>query len=136
MLLDEGKIRAHAGECVSAYDIQTPSVEHVTKFLSGGNLQKVILARELWQSPRVLLAHQPTRGLDVGVIEYVHRQILGKREEGVGILLASEDLEELFNLSDRLLVMYKGQLMGIFKVEDISLERVGLLMAGVEEARG
>ncbi len=124
-------IKAFAAESVSQYEIATPSVDQPTRFLSGGNLQKVILARELHRRPHCLLAHQPTRGLDVGVIEYVHRRLLEKRAEGTAVLLASEDLEEIFSLSDRIAVIYKGQIMGIFPTQDADLDRIGLLMAGV-----
>jgi len=96
-------------------------------------LQKIILARELWECPQVLLANQPTRGLDVGVIEYVRKRLLEKRDEGVGILLASEDLDELLNICDRVAVIFKGQILEIFKAQDANLERIGLLMAGVKE---
>ena len=102
-----------------------------TSYLSGGNLQKVILARELRQSPKVLLANQPSRGLDVGVIEYVHKQLLEMRRNGVGILLISEDLDEIFNLSDRIAVMFKGKILKIFNANDADLDSIGLLMAGI-----
>lgn len=127
------RIRKFARTSVSYFEIVTPSIEHATKYLSGGNLQKIILARELWDCPQVLLANQPTRGLDVGVIEYVRKRLIEKRDEGVGILLASEDLDELLNVSDRIAVMFKGQIMGIFDAKNADLERIGLLMAGVKE---
>lgn len=134
-LLNFGHIRQFAAACVSSFEIMTPSVEHPAKFLSGGNLQKVILARELRQRPRLLLANQPTRGLDVGVIEYVHRRLLEQRAEGAAILMASEDLEEILNLSDRVAVIFRGQIMSIFNARDADLETIGLLMAGVREAQ-
>jgi len=129
--LDFERIRKFAWTSVSTFEIQTPSLEHKTKFLSGGNLQKIILARELWQCPQVLLANQPTRGLDVGVIEYVRQRLLEKRAEGIGILLSSEDLDDIFNLADRIAVIFRGEIMGIFDTADADLERIGLLMAGV-----
>jgi ABC-type uncharacterized transport system ATPase subunit len=132
-LLDQKKIQRYAQQCVSEFDIMTPSVQQPVKFLSGGNLQKVILARELWLCPRVLLANQPTRGLDVGVIEYVRRRLLQKRKEGVGILLASEDLDELLNLCDRIAVIFRGQILGIYGRADVDIEKIGLLMAGIHE---
>jgi simple sugar transport system ATP-binding protein len=125
------RIRKFARTSISTFEIQTPSLDHPTKFLSGGNLQKVILARELWQCPQVLLANQPTRGLDVGVIEYVRKRLLEKRAEGVGILLSSEDLDDIFNLSDRIMVIFKGRIMGIFDTRQADIEHIGLLMAGV-----
>jgi ABC-type uncharacterized transport system ATPase subunit len=133
LLLDQEEIKKFAKKCVSDYSIMTPSTDHLTKFLSGGNLQKVILARELWICPQALLANQPTRGLDVGFIEYVHQRLLEKRKEGVGILLASEDLDELLTLSDRIAVIFKGQIVGIFDRVDADIEKIGLLMAGIRE---
>jgi ABC-type uncharacterized transport system ATPase subunit len=132
-LLDKRKIEQFAKDCVTEYEIATPSINQKTKFLSGGNLQKVILARELFIHPLVLLANQPTRGLDVGVIEYVHQRLIEKRNEGVGILLASEDLDELFTLADRIAVIYKGQIIDIVDVDMTNIETIGLLMAGIRE---
>lgn len=131
--LNAKAIRSFAHACVEQFDILTPSVDHPTRFLSGGNLQKVILARELWQEPACLLAHQPTRGLDVGVIEYVHRCLLDKRAQGAAVLMASEDLDEILNLADRIAVIFKGQIMKILNVHEATREKIGLLMAGVLE---
>lgn len=133
LFLNKSYIRKYASESVSKFDIVTPSVKQRTSYLSGGNLQKVILARELRQSIKVLLANQPSRGLDVGVIEYVHKQILEMRRNGVGILLISEDLDEIFNLSDRIAVMFKGKILKIFEAHEAKLERIGLLMAGITD---
>jgi ABC-type uncharacterized transport system ATPase subunit len=129
--LDFERIDKFARTSISTFEIQTPSIDQPTKFLSGGNLQKIILARELWQCPQALLANQPTRGLDVGVIEYVRRRLLDKRVEGTGILLSSEDLDDIFNLSDRIMVIFKGQIMGVFDARSADIEQIGLLMAGV-----
>jgi general nucleoside transport system ATP-binding protein len=131
LFLDKKFIKKYAGECISQYDIVTPSMNQRTSYLSGGNLQKVILARELKQTPKVLIANQPSRGLDVGVIEYVHKELLEMRQSGVGILLISEDLDEIFNLSDRVAVMFKGQILKIFEAHEADLESIGLLMAGI-----
>ncbi len=131
--LDQGRIKSAAGRMISLFGIATPSLNHKTKFLSGGNLQKVILARELEQDPKCLLANQPTRGLDIGVIEYVQQQLLEKRNDGLGILLISEDLDEIFTLSNRIAVMFKGQIMDVINTSDANLEQVGLLMAGVKD---
>jgi ABC-type uncharacterized transport system ATPase subunit len=133
IFLDQEQIKSAANQMISSFDIATPSPNQKTKFLSGGNLQKVILARELKQSPKCLLANQPTRGLDIGVIEYVQQQLLKKRDEGVGILLISEDLDEIFTLSNRIAVMFKGQIMGVFNTKEARMEKVGLLMAGVQD---
>lgn len=130
LFLDTNQIYQHAQNCVSSYEIATTSLDNKTKFLSGGNLQKVILARELGMSPKILLANQPTRGLDVGVMEYVWQKLLEKRENGDGILLASEDLDELLSLADRIMVIYRGEIIGVFDVQDVSMEEIGLMMAG------
>ena len=96
-------------------------------------LQKVVLAREIGSDPKVLIANQPTRGLDVGVIEYVHTQFLKLRDEGVGILLFSEDLDEILTLSDRIAVIFHGEILGIFEAAEADIDTIGLLMAGVKE---
>ena len=101
-----------------------------TGTLSGGNLQKVLLARELAFEPEVLLASLPTRGLDVAAAEFVHRQFFSLREKGRAIILITEDLEELFELSDRIIVMYEGRIAGERNINDASVEDIGLLMAG------
>ena len=133
LFLNREQIRKFAAMCVSTFEIKTPSLSHTTKFLSGGNIQKIILAREFTQCPQCLLANQPTRGLDVGVIEYVHQRLLEKRAEGIGILLASEDLDEIMDLSDRIAIIFKGQIMGIFECKEANIEKIGLLMAGVKD---
>ncbi len=122
-----------AQQSIKEYDIATDSPDQVVHVLSGGNLQKVILARELAANPKCVLASQPTRGLDVGAIEYVHNRLLELRKNGAGILLVSEDLDEIFTLADRIAVMYKGQIMGIFNAQEITREEIGLLMAGICE---
>jgi ABC-type uncharacterized transport system ATPase subunit len=129
--LNKSYIKKFADESVTQFDIVTPSIKQRTSYLSGGNLQKVILARELRQSLKVLLANQPSRGLDVGVIEYVHKKLLDMRRSGIGILLISEDLDEIFNLSDRIAVMFKGRILKIFNANEATLESIGLLMAGI-----
>lgn len=133
-LLNFSNIRNFALESIQAFEIATPSPIQKTKNLSGGNLQKVILARELTQSPHCILANQPTRGLDVGATEYVHRRLLDQRMNGAAILLISEDLDELFNLSDEIAVIYKGEFVGLFDPRQVTLERIGLLMAGIKGA--
>ena len=111
-----------------AYNIMAPSVQTPVRMLSGGNLQRVILAREISGKPSLLVAVQPTRGLDVGAIESVHRLLLAQREAGAAILLISEELEELFSLSDRIAVIYEGRLMG--EMQETDLETAGLMMTG------
>jgi len=131
--LDQKRIEGFAKEMITAFEILTPSSRQRTRFLSGGNLQKVILARELSRKIDCLVASQPTRGLDIGVMEYVHRRLLEKRDEGVGILLISEDLEEVLALSNRVAVMFKGKIAGLFESKDIQPQEIGLLMAGMGE---
>lgn len=132
--LSPAHIAAAAKESIRRFDIATPSAAQVTRTLSGGNIQKVILARELSQNPKCLVVNQPTRGLDVGATEYVHRQLLAQRQRGAGILLISEDLDEIFNLADRIAVMFKGRVVAVLDAARATLEQVGLLMAGSEAA--
>ena len=120
--------RSYAESLKEAYDIAAPTVETPARLLSGGNLQKVILAREISAGPKVMIAVQPTRGLDVGAIESVQRLLLAQREAGAAILLISEELEEIVSLSDRVLVIYEGLIRG--EVKDGNLARIGLLMTG------
>lgn len=130
MILDRKKVIDFANKYFTEFDIVAPSIKTPANSLSGGNAQKIILAREMWQSSKLLLANQPTRGLDVGIIEYVHKKLLEKRKEGYGILLASEELDDLFNLADRIAVISKGQIVGVFNTEEVTIEQIGLLMAG------
>jgi len=131
--LNNKAINSFAEKGMEAYEIAAPSIDHVTGNLSGGNLQKVVLAREIGSEPSVLVANQPTRGLDVGVIEYVHQQFLELRSRGVGILLFSEDLDEILTLSDCIAVIFQGEILGLFDAEEADIEKIGLLMAGVRE---
>ena len=130
-LFDFGAIRAHSQGLVDEYSVKTPTLETPVRSLSGGNIQKLILARELEGTPTVLLASQPTRGVDIGAAEYIHERLVAQREEGTAILVISEDLDEVFGLSDRIAVMYEGQVMGIVDPATATREEVGLMMAGV-----
>jgi len=132
-LLDFKKIQQYSEELIRAYGIKTAGRDAEAKSLSGGNLQKVMLARELAGKPAVLIASQPTRGLDVGAMEYVHQRILEERERGAAVLLISEDLDEIFALSDRIVVLFEGEVMGETAVEEASREQVGLWMSGVRK---
>ena len=125
-------IAEYADKLIKRFQVKTPSRETPAKSLSGGNIQKVVLARELSRRPRVLVAAQPTRGLDIGATEYVHARLLEQRREGTAILLISEDLDEILALSDRIAVIYEGQIMGVVDCEDATPEQLGLLMAGVK----
>ena len=127
-------VRENARKLVEEYDVRTPSIGTPAGSLSGGNQQKVIVARELSRDIRLLIANQPTRGLDVGSIEYIHNRIIEKRDEGVGVLLISSELDEILGLSDRIAVMYAGEILTMMQANEATKERLGLLMAGVREA--
>lgn len=122
--LSEGIIRE--------YNIKTPDRYEAAQNLSGGNQQKIILAREISRKPTLLLAMHPTRGLDVGAIEYIHNTLIKKRDEGLAILLVSTELEEVMKLSDRICVMYEGKIMGVVKPKESSVEQIGLMMGGTK----
>jgi len=137
-VIDGSVARQVASELKDAYQIDAPSIDTLARFLSGGNLQRLILAREMSSQPRLLVAVQPTRGLDVGAIETVQRLLLAQREAGAAILLISEELDELFNLSDRVLVIYEGEIVGELLQEDwdtISQMMTGNLRQGDDERR-
>jgi ABC-type uncharacterized transport system ATPase subunit len=127
--IDERRVREHAAELIQRFDIRARPDDPVAT-LSGGNIQKVLLARVLSRDPRLLVVSQPTRGLDVGSTEYVRSQLLARRAAGAGILLVSEDLDELLALSDRLVVLYEGRIAGEMAAADADVERLGMLMAG------
>ena len=127
--MDLGTISATAADRVARFDIRTTSTATSVGTLSGGNQQKVILAREIGRDCRVLVASQPTRGLDVGSIEFVHRRIIEQRDQGLAVLLISSELDEIYALSDRIAVMYEGRITG-FRPPDVPAEELGLLMAG------
>jgi simple sugar transport system ATP-binding protein len=131
--LNQPSIANFAQDSIQNYDIATPSPSQIAKVLSGGNLQKIILARELSQKPKCVIASSPTRGLDVGAMKFVHNRLVELRQEGVGVLLISEDLDEIFNVSDRIAVIFRGSVMGIFDINEVDMEKIGLLMAGVQE---
>ena len=124
-------IERRAEDLVETFDIRTPSIETNAGALSGGNQQKVIVARELSRPFRLLLVNQPTRGLDVGSIEFIHRRIVEARDKGAAVLLISAELDEIMSLSDRIAVMYKGQILDTLDAKEASRELLGLLMAGV-----
>jgi simple sugar transport system ATP-binding protein len=120
---------------VKEFDIRTPSVMVNASTLSGGNQQKLIIAREFSRPIDVLIASQPTRGLDVGSIEYIHNRIIQKRDEGTAILVVSSELDEILALSDRIAVMYRGRIMEIVDADKVDKEYLGLLMAGIEPVK-
>ena len=131
-LLDPAAFLAQAEARVREYAIATPSLHTPSRLLSGGNIQKVILARELAGKPQLILAVHPTYGLDIGATEQVHRVLLEKTQQGAAVLLVSEDLEELLSLCDRIGVLYRGWLKGPFAVGSLTREEIGLLMTGGE----
>ncbi len=130
-LLDEKKINRFAKELVRRFDVRPSDVDYMAGKLSGGNLQKILLGREIMRDPLAYVIEQPTRGLDVGAVEAVWREILSERDAGKAILLISAELEEILNLSDRIAVIYEGRIMGIVEAGDASIEKIGLMMAGV-----
>ncbi|MGY4687757.1 heme ABC transporter ATP-binding protein [Petrotoga mexicana DSM 14811] len=123
-------IRDFSKDLIEKFDVRPPEIDIYTGNLSGGNQQKVIIAREIGTSPKFIVVSQPTRGLDVGAIEYVHKELIHLRQEGVAILLISMELEEILSLSDRIMVMYEGKSMGEFENGQLTIEEIGLMMAG------
>jgi len=130
--IDRDRARSAAMRLRQAFDIMVPTVETPVRLLSGGNLQRLILAREIDSAPKLMIAMQPTRGLDVGAIESVHRLLLEQRQAGAAILLVSEELEELVDLSDRIYVLYNGEIMG--EVRQADAATIGLMMTGTRLA--
>ncbi len=123
-------IKRFSDELVKRFDVRPPLINLLGANLSGGNQQKVIVAREISFGPDFMVVSQPTRGLDIGAIEFIHKTIISMRDKGVGVLLISMELEEIFSLSDRILVMYEGQIMGEVTPQETTTEEVGLMMAG------
>jgi general nucleoside transport system ATP-binding protein len=128
-LLDRSAVRRHAEAMIERFDIRARPTDPIST-LSGGNMQKVLLARALHRGPGILVASQPTRGLDIGACRYVHEQLRDLRDAGAGVLLVSEDLDELRSLSDRIVVLFRGEVVGDVTAADVSAERLGVLMAG------
>jgi len=129
-LLQLRKVHAFAKRVIEEYDIMTPSPRTPAKLLSGGNIQRLILARELSGQPGLVVAAHPTYGLDVGATEQIRQLLIRQRDAGVGVLLVSEDLEEIMTLSDRIAVMFGGEIMGVVSAGEASLAEIGLMMAG------
>ncbi len=123
-------------DLIKTYDVRTPDENITAESLSGGNMQKLIIAREFSFDSKFLVINQPTRGLDVGAIEFIHEQIIKKRDEGCGVLLVSAELDEIFQISDRILVMYEGRINGEFYPEETTKEEVGYFMLGARVERG
>lgn len=132
LFIDKKKVLKDAEKLIDEFNIMTPNPITPAKLLSGGNIQRLILARELAGSPEVIIAAHPTYGLDVGATEYIRKILLKERKRGSAILLVSEDLEEIMELSDRIAVMFEGEIMGILPTEKANLEDIGLMMAGAK----
>jgi general nucleoside transport system ATP-binding protein len=130
--IDDYAIAERAQKLVTEFDVRTPSINTSAGSLSGGNQQKVIVARELDRPVKLLIVNQPTRGLDVGSIEFIHSRIVQARDKRTAVLLVSAELDEIMSLSDRIAVMYKGQILETLNAQDATREQLGLLMAGVK----
>lgn len=134
--LQNAEIEKHAKSLVEQFDVRTPSVETKARSLSGGNQQKAIIAREIDKNPELLIAAQPTRGLDVGAIEFVHKQLIEQRDQGKAVLLISFELDEILNVSDRIAVIYEGRIVGEVLPQETNDQELGLMMAGSLERGG
>lgn len=134
--LQDAAIDAHAREIIDAYDVRPPSLDVKALSYSGGNAQKLIVARELARDPKILVASQPTRGVDIGAIEFIHKQIVAARDKGMAVLLVSADLNEVMSLSDRIMVLFEGKVMGELTQQEATAERLGLMMAGTAQGQG
>ena len=132
-VLKRNDIDSYSEKLVREFDVRCPGISTAAGSLSGGNIQKVILAREIERKPKFLIAVYPTRGLDLGAVEFIHQQLLAIRKEGIGVLLISEELDEIMDLSDRIAVIYKGSIQKVLMHEEATRARLGVLMAGVKE---
>lgn len=133
-LLRPDRVRRHCTALVSDFSIRTPSIETPARNLPGGNIQKLIMARELSRSPAVLLVAQPTRGIDVAWAQYIHERLFRQRAAGTAVVVISEDLDEVMNICDRVLVMYEGRIVGDVDPRVTGREAIGLLMGGTTTA--
>jgi general nucleoside transport system ATP-binding protein len=131
LIANDRAIDREAQRLIDEYDVRTPSIYASMGSLSGGNQQKAVVAREFSRESRLLIAAQPTRGLDVGSIEFIHRQIVHMRDAGMAVLLVSTELDEILSLADRVAVIYTGQILDVLPIEEADRETIGLLMAGV-----
>ncbi|MDH5797569.1 MAG: heme ABC transporter ATP-binding protein, partial [Paracoccaceae bacterium] len=136
LLMDNAKIRRIAAEKMERFDVRPRNENLRAQGFSGGNQQKLVLAREMERNPDLLLVGQPTRGVDIGAIEFIHKQIIALRDEGKAILLVSVELDEIMSLSDRIAVMFDGKIMGDRMPDETDEQDLGLLMAGITERKG
>ena len=132
-LLNRSKIVERCSELVRNYRVKTPDIDTPTRSLSGGNIQKVVIAREFSSDATAFVVAQPTRGVDIGAAEYIHERLLEQRSNGAAILLISEDLDEVMQLSDRIVVLLEGEIMGELQRDEFDVNTLGLLMSGVTE---
>ena len=130
-ILNHTDILSHSKKIMKEYDVRPQSPNLITSNFSGGNQQKIILSRELNENPKVLLVGQPTRGVDIGAIEFIHQRLIDMRDKGVAILLVSVELDEVLSLSDRIVVMFDGNIVGKKENKNVTDRELGLLMAGV-----
>ncbi len=130
VFLKQDEMRKFAQKVVTDFDVKTPGIDVPVSSLSGGNLQKVLMARELARNPKVLVVHNPTRGLDIGATEYIHKQLAKQRDSGVGILMISLDLDEILTVCDRIAVIYEGRIMAVMDKKDADVDQIGLMMGG------
>jgi general nucleoside transport system ATP-binding protein len=130
IFMNYDNIREHARKLIDNYDVRTPSEEVAASSLSGGNQQKIVVAREIEKNPELIIAAQPTRGLDVGAIEYIHKRLVEERDSGRAVLLISLELDEVLSLADRIAVIYDGQIVDVLAAEDATEQKLGILMAG------
>ncbi|MDF2521993.1 MAG: transporter related, partial [Clostridia bacterium] len=128
--LNYAKIKEHARQLIKDFDVRTPNENVAARSLSGGNQQKLIIAREVERDPGLCIAAQPTRGLDVGAIEFVHKRLVDLRDSGKAVLLVSLELDEIMSLSDRIAVMYDGKIVAVVDAKDATEKKLGILMAG------
>ena len=134
MCIRDREVRRYADKLIEQYDVRSGQGPiTITRSMSGGNQQKAIIAREIDKDPDLLVAVQPTRGLDVGAIEYIHSQLVAQRDKGKAVLLVSLELDEVMDVSDRILVMYEGELVGQLDPKQITVEELGLYMAGAKK---
>jgi simple sugar transport system ATP-binding protein len=134
--MDQKSIRSHAETMIERFDVRPANPDLPAKNFSGGNQQKLVIAREMNAEPKVLIVGQPTRGVDIGAIEFIHKQLVALRDKGCAILLVSVELDEILALSDRIMVMNEGRIVGVLDSADATERRIGLMMAGIakEEA--
>lgn len=135
LFIDSKKINQYTDSVISEYQVKATGASDIAHNLSGGNQQKVVLAREIDAGKHMIIFNQPTRGLDVGAVERIHKAIKGEKKKGKALIVVSTELSEIFELSDRILIMYRGRSMGIFERGELTTERIGLLMAGVSDGQ-